>query len=102
MILNYFPHDVWQDVHISDLPAGLAKQAQEMSSVRQKFYYPIVRTLDSQWSELNHDQFVAVVQGITLTGPDVLREETVNNMVNSFSARIDLLKGKAMNFEQVI
>lgn len=80
MILNYFPHEVWQDVNQVDLPTDLA-QAKDMSPVRQKFYYPMIRTLDLHWKDLTHDQFLAMVQGLTLTGPDVFGTETANNML---------------------
>lgn len=55
MILNYFPHDVWQDVNSLELPTDLSSRARDMSSLRQKFYYPMIRTLDASWKDLTHD-----------------------------------------------
>ena len=67
MVLNFFPHEVWQDVNNEAFDAGFTN----MSPLRQKFYYPIMSRLDLGWIELSHDQFLSVVQGLTLTGPDV-------------------------------
>lgn len=97
MILNYFPHDVWQDVR-AELPEQLT-QAKDMRSVRQKFYSPMVQLLDDNWKELSHEQFLAMVQGLTLTGSDVLGPDTTNKMLNSFIDRVEIDKGKAMLFD---
>jgi hypothetical protein len=80
MVLNFFPHDVWQDVRNDKFDAGFT----DMSPLRQKFYYPVMQRLDLGWIELSHDQFLSVVQGLTLTGPDVFTNSTANNMLNSF------------------
>jgi len=42
-----------------------------------------------------------MVQGLTLTGPDVFGTETANNMLNSFTSRIDLKAGGAIMFDQL-
>jgi hypothetical protein len=87
MILNYFPHDVWQDVNSygKAVPDELASKTRDMSPIRQKFYYPLISALDQQWSDLTNESFLAIVQGLTLTGPDIFSNETANKMLNSFT-----------------
>ena len=43
MLLNYFPHNVWQDVGTYD-----------MTSLRERFYGPILRQLELFWDVLTN------------------------------------------------
>ena len=64
------------------MPSDFAEKAKDMSPLRQKFYYPMIRTLDMQWADLSNDQFLAMIQGLTLTGSDVFGAQTANNMID--------------------
>jgi hypothetical protein len=54
------------------------------------------------WADLSNEQFLAMVQGLTLTGPDVFSATTANNMLDSFILRSDLNTGSAFKFDQLI
>lgn len=54
MLLNYFPHDVWQDVSQDHL-SNVGHTSRDMASIRQKFYDPILHQLGLFWDVLTND-----------------------------------------------
>jgi len=93
MLLNHFPHSLWQEV-------GSGNIGQDIVQMRERFYYPILQTVQNRWSEMKNDQFLATFQGLTLAGPRVLGPKMLNEVLNSVESR--LRKKELTEFDQVI
>lgn len=76
MILSYFPHMVWAS-------------EDQMEPLRDSFYYPILYNIEQNLSTLDHRAFVAMFQGMTLTGPKIFDTDLMNRFLNEFVVRLD-------------
>lgn len=61
MILNYFPHQIWQETQQTAVN-------EDVSSMRERFYFPIVHLVVNSWQQMSDEQFLAIFQGLTLAG----------------------------------
>ena len=75
MILSYCPHIVWNS-------------EDQMTHLRDQFYYPILYNVQSNISTLDNRAFVAMFQGMTLTGPKIFDIELMNQFLNEFIVRL--------------
>ncbi len=65
--------------------------------MRERFYYPVLHKLSYSWDQLTTQQFLAVFQGLSLTGPSVFKPEMMNMVLNKFVGSLEQMK-----FEEVM
>jgi len=63
MLLNYFPHSIWQQTDVDEVQKG-----------KEKFYFPLVYKIDQSWEMMSNDSFLAIVQGLVLAGNSIMKE----------------------------
>ena len=75
MILNYFPHAIWQDVayRMDEDSSNAQSENNKIRSMRERFYTPIVEQTLLSLEVLTDSQFVAVFQGLCLCGPTIFK-----------------------------
>jgi hypothetical protein len=71
MLLNYFPHAILQETQNSEVNG-------DITTMREKFYFPIIHHLMGSWEVMPAEQFLAIFQGLTLAGAKVLQPEILN------------------------
>ena len=71
--------------------------------MRERFYGPIVNQTVMYLDVLTNSQFIAIFQGLCICGPNVLKTESLNAILNQFTQRFTGSENQeALTFDQVV